>query len=81
MSPVGKHAGDLPNIDIRGVGTTKRVFEVLVPEATLQDVEGSLVDEDGSALVIHAQADDYVTTPHGNAGPGVACAALQRTPG
>jgi Cu-Zn family superoxide dismutase len=36
-----------------------------------------LLEGDGSALMIHAQSDDYSSDPAGNAGPRIACAALK----
>ena len=39
----------------------------------------SVFDNDGSALVIHAQADDYKTDPAGNAGGRVACGVIQES--
>jgi Cu-Zn family superoxide dismutase len=39
--------------------------------------ENSLLDEDGSALVIHAKADDYRTDPSGNTGDRVAAGVIQ----
>jgi Cu-Zn family superoxide dismutase len=35
-----------------------------------------LWDEDGSAIVIHANADDHTTQPIGGAGDRVACGIL-----
>ncbi|WP_288758947.1 superoxide dismutase family protein, partial [uncultured Brevundimonas sp.] len=35
-----------------------------------------LWDQDGSAVIIHANADDHSTQPIGGAGDRVACAAL-----
>ena len=72
----GPHAGDLPNIDVlsNGVGrlqaTTSRV--TLRPSAT------SLLDADGSALVMHAAADDQLTDPSGNSGARIACGTIVR---
>jgi superoxide dismutase, Cu-Zn family len=48
---------------------------VLNPMVTL-DAEPALLDADGSALVIHARADDYVTDPAGNAGDRLACGVV-----
>ena len=41
---------------------------------------GQLLDADGSSLVIHAAADDYVTDPSGNSGARIACAVIRPTP-
>jgi len=38
-------------------------------------------DADGSALVIHANADDFKTDPTGNSGARVACGVLVKPPG
>jgi len=34
-------------------------------------------DDDGTALVIHANADDLKTDPSGNSGDRVACAVIE----
>lgn len=36
----------------------------------------SLLDEDGSAIVIHEGPDDYQTDPAGNSGARIACGEL-----
>lgn len=77
-NPAGPHAGDLPNVEVAAngvLGTT-----VTLPGATLVGgggATGSLIDADGAALVLHGQADDYVTDPSGNSGPRIACAVLR----
>jgi len=77
-NPAGPHAGDLPNVEVAAngvLGTT-----VTLPGATLvggASAAGALIDADGAALVLHGQADDYVTDPSGNSGPRIACAVLQ----
>jgi Cu-Zn family superoxide dismutase len=40
------------------------------------DAEPALLDQDGSAIVIHAGADDYMTDPAGNAGDRIACGVV-----
>lgn len=71
------HAGDLPNIHVGPDGKLK--FEVLAEGVTLGPGPTSLLDADGSALVLHATADDYVTDPAGNAGGRIACGVIEGT--
>lgn len=66
----GPHAGDLPNISASSSGVVRETV-VLATTSLAQ-----LADADGSALVIHASADDYVTDPSGNSGDRIACAVL-----
>lgn len=66
----GPHAGDLPNISIAANGVVSQA--VVLSGASL----AALADADGSALVIHASADDYVTDPSGNSGARIACAII-----
>ena len=40
-----------------------------------------LFDEDGTAIVVHAQADDYRTDPTGNAGGRIGCGVVGRVSG
>lgn len=70
QNPEGPHAGDLPNLPAAANGR----FEMLANGLTLE----SLFDADGSALVIHANPDDYKTDPAGNAGGRIACAVIRR---
>ena len=68
--PQGPHAGDLPNVTASSSGVVRETV-VLAGTSFAQ-----LADADGSALVIHASADDYVTDPSGNSGARIACAVL-----
>jgi len=72
----GPHAGDLPNQFVGQDGTLR--VEVLNPSVTLGTGRTSLFDADGSALVIHAKADDHQSQPAGDAGGRVACAVVER---
>ena len=74
-NPKGFHLGDLPNIE---VGSDGRVnVSLRLTDITLKkDVENSILDSDGSALIIHEKADDNITDPSGNSGDRIACAAI-----
>jgi Cu-Zn family superoxide dismutase len=73
LNPEGPHAGDMPNIHVPEGG--KLTVEVLNPLVTLSK-ESALLDEDGSALVLHADPDDYKTDPAGHAGGRIACGVI-----
>jgi Cu-Zn family superoxide dismutase len=77
-NPNGPHAGDNPNIVIPAGGVGKVSFSTnrvsLTPGTT------SLFDADGSSLVIHANADDQVTSPSGNSGGRIACGVVRALP-
>jgi Cu-Zn family superoxide dismutase len=75
MSDEGPHAGDLPNIYVPETG--KITIEVLAPLVTLSG-ERALLDDDGSAIVIHDGADDALTDPAGNAGKRIACGVITK---
>ena len=77
-NPAGPHGGDLRNVEVATNGVLSTT--VTLPNATLfgsQDATGTLLDADGAALVIHAQADDYMTDPSGNSGARIACAVIR----
>lgn len=75
-NPQGAHAGDLPNVFVGNDG--KLNTEILAGRVSLKAGEAnSLLDKDGSALVIHSAKDDYMTNPAGNAGDREACAAIK----
>jgi Cu-Zn family superoxide dismutase len=71
-NPMGQHAGDLPNLFAGADG--RGTLEYLVRGARLAGGgRMALLDGDGSALVIHAAADDHRTDPSGNSGARIAC--------
>jgi Cu-Zn family superoxide dismutase len=71
-NPAGPHAGDMENITVAADGTTTQT--VLDERVTLDPGKpNSLFANGGTALVIHAKADDLVSDPAGNAGDRIAC--------
>ncbi|MXO65505.1 superoxide dismutase family protein [Altererythrobacter endophyticus] len=70
LNPQGKHLGDLPNIDVaaNGTGTISATLSEPAAEAMRH-----ILDSDGTAIVVHAGADDYKTDPAGDAGARIAC--------
>ena len=73
-NPAGPHVGDLANLTVAADGTAKSS----IPVAGVKTASGAmmLADADGTALVIHAKADDYKTDPSGDSGDRIACAVL-----
>jgi Cu-Zn family superoxide dismutase len=43
--------------------------------------ENMLLDDDGSAVVIHEGADDYASQPAGDAGARIACGVIEASGG
>ena len=68
-NPEGPHAGDLENITVAEDGTA--LYQTVNDRITLGEGQNSLFDGDGSALLIHAMADDYRTDDDPEAGPGM----------
>jgi Cu-Zn family superoxide dismutase len=75
-NPEGPHAGDLLNLEVKADGTAKATL--LDTMATLGDGSNSVFHDGGTAIVIHAQQDDYKTDPAGNSGPRIACGVIQK---
>jgi Cu-Zn family superoxide dismutase len=71
----GSHAGDMPNLHVPASG--ELIIEVANPAISLvKGQPNSVFDADGSAIVIHAKADDYKSDPAGNAGDRIACGVI-----
>jgi superoxide dismutase, Cu-Zn family len=75
-SPDGHHAGDLKNITVDAQGKAK--LRLTVTGLTTGDDSHSLFSNGGTALVIHAKADDYKTDPSGNSGDRIACGVITK---
>ncbi len=72
----GPHAGDFRNLEIAEDGTVRAT--VTNDMVTLREgAPNSLFDADGSAFIVHAGADDYITQPTGDAGGRLACAVIE----
>lgn len=70
-------AGDLPNLWVHADGTgAAEVYSSFVTAAA-KDERPVIKDADGTAIVIHAMADDHISQPIGNAGARVACAVIE----
>jgi Cu-Zn family superoxide dismutase len=76
LHPEGAHAGDLPNMIVPPSGSVR--YETANHRITLGAGPNTVFDADASALVIHAQPDDYATDPAGNAGARIACGTIVR---
>lgn len=75
LNPNGPHAGDLPNITVTKNGSVSN--EITTKLVTLKKGEqNSLLKPGGTALMIHADRDDYISDPAGNAGDRIACGVI-----
>ena len=68
------HAGDMPNFVVKPNGTAKPTVEDSA--VTLGDGANSVFANGGTALVIHAKADDLMSDPSGNSGDRIACGVI-----
>jgi Cu-Zn family superoxide dismutase len=76
LNPDANEAGDLPNLYVAADGTgTAEIFYSYVSIGGSEGRE-NLADADGSAIVIHANADDHTTQPIGGAGARIACGVV-----
>jgi Cu-Zn family superoxide dismutase len=71
----GNHAGDLPNLVVNGAGQGH--LNATVEHFSFGD-EAAIFDSDGSALVVHALPDDFVTQPTGGSGARIACGIIRQ---
>ena len=74
LSETGRHLGDLPNLEVPNGGTIDVTSRI---EGSLAAILPHIFDADGTAVMIHAGADDYRSDPTGGAGARIACAILQ----
>jgi superoxide dismutase, Cu-Zn family len=75
-NPEGHHAGDMPNFTVAAKGTSKAT--VLNKDVSFGPGSHSLYSNGGTAVVIHAKADDMKSDPAGNAGDRIACGVITK---
>lgn len=72
----GPHAGDFPNVHVGQDRILKAEF--FTDRVSLAEGgENPLRDADGSAIVVHADPDDYSSQPSGEAGDRLACGVIE----
>ena len=74
-NPEGPDNGDLPNLFAADDGTAKAEFFTTRVSVAGGDVP-ALLDEDGSAVIIHEMPDDHMTQPIGGAGGRIGCGII-----
>jgi Cu-Zn family superoxide dismutase len=70
------HDGDMENFMVKPNGTAK--VNVVNMGVTLGDGPNSVFAGGGTALMIHAKADDLKSDPSGNAGDRIACGTITK---
>ncbi len=75
-NPDGHHAGDHANFTVGANGKAK--LKTASKDVNLGSDSHSLFSNGGTAIVIHAKADDQKTDPAGNAGDRIACGVIKK---
>jgi Cu-Zn family superoxide dismutase len=76
FNPEGPHAGDMPNFTVAANGTAKG--SLTNTHVSMGTGANSVFAGGGTAIVIHASADDLKTDPSGNAGDRIACGTITK---
>jgi Cu-Zn family superoxide dismutase len=75
-NPQGPHAGDIPvNLTVQADGTARKTVTVRWLSMS-PDVANSVLANGGTSLMVHAKADDMMTSPSGNSGDRIACGII-----
>ena len=74
-NPEGPDNGDLPNLFAAADGSARAEFFTTRVSVVGGDVP-ALLDEDGSAVIIHEMPDDHMTQPIGGAGGRIGCGII-----
>jgi Cu-Zn family superoxide dismutase len=75
-NPEGHHAGDMKNFTVDANG--KANAKVEDKDVNLGTDAHSLFSNGGTAIIIHAKADDYKTDPAGASGDRIACGVVTK---
>jgi|SRR5215471_10597863 len=75
-NPEGHHAGDMQNFTVDANGKAKT--RIVNQDVNWGNDSHSIFSNGGTALVIHAKADDMKTDPAGNAGDRIACGVITK---
>ena len=75
-NPQGPHSGDMANFNVKPDGTANQT--ITNKHVNLGTDTHSLFTEGGTALIVHAQADDQKTDPSGNSGDRIACGVVSK---
>jgi Cu-Zn family superoxide dismutase len=71
LNPNGPEPGDLPNLIVLSDGSAQAaLFTSFIKLDQLKD-------DNGSALLVHADKDDHMSQPIGNAGARIACGVIK----
>jgi Cu-Zn family superoxide dismutase len=73
---IGSHAGELPNLEVGPDGKGSLLF--YSPHLSLNKAASNgLTFGNGTAVIVHANEDDYKTQPAGNSGARIACGVVK----
>ncbi len=76
QNPGGAHAGDMGNVTVAANGIARTT--ITNKSVTMGAEPNSMYANGGTALIIHAGADDMTTDPDGNAGARIVCGAITK---
>lgn len=76
QNPEGPHAGDMNNFTVDAKGNAKTT--IVNKNVAMGAEPNSIYANGGTALMIHAAADDMKTDPAGNAGDRIVCGAITK---
>ena len=78
LNPKGHHNGDMANFAVKPDGTAKTTIKDADVVLGTGSEANSLFANGGTALMIHAKADDMKTDPAGNSGDRIACGVITK---
>lgn len=74
--PNGPDPGDLPNLFVAADGSVRAEFYTTRVALRAAGDAAALLDADGAAVIVHANADDHRSQPIGGAGGRIACGVI-----